>query len=148
MNQEFRKAYKEASKKESQIKVLEKLIQNEDPQNATILAYKGALAALKGNYSFFPAIKLSYFWEASNFFEKALATDPENLEAIFLRFTVECSVPSLMSYALHLQEDRKKIIELLPKSNLEKDFKKAIAQYLIDSGKCTSIEKKELAKFL
>lgn len=148
MNQEFRQAYKEAAKKESQIKVLEKLIQNEDPHNSTILAYKGALAALKGNYSFFPAIKLSCFWEASNFFEKALSAEPENLEAIFLRFTVECSVPSLMSYALHLQEDRKKIIELLPASNLDKIFKKAIAQYLIDSGKCTSSEKKELEKFL
>lgn len=148
MNQVFRNTYKEASKKESKIKVLEDLIQNEDPQNSTILAYKGAVAALKGNHSFFPAIKLSYFWEASNFFEKALAANPENLEAIFLRFTVECGVPSLMSYALHLQEDKKKIIELLPQSHLEEDFKQAIAEYLINSGKCTTKEKKVLEQFL
>jgi hypothetical protein len=148
MNQEFRKAYKEASKKESHIKILEKLIQNQPTQNATILAYKGAVAALRGNYSFLPTVKLAHFWEANSFFEKALASEPENLEAIFLRFTVECGVPSLMSYALHLQEDKKKIIKLLPTSSLDEDFKKAIAQYLIDSGKCTSSEKKELEKFL
>ena len=148
MNQAFRNTYKEASKKESKIKVLEDLIRNEDPQDSTILAYKGAVAALKGNHSFFPAIKLSYFWEASNFFEKALAINPENLEAVFLRFTVECGVPSLMSYALHLQEDRKKIIELLPQSPLEEDFKQAIAEYLINSGKCTTKEKKVLEQFL
>jgi len=148
MNQKLRTAYKEASKKQSHIKVLEKLVQNENPQNATILAYKGAISALKGSYSFLPTIKLAHFWEASNFFEKALAAEPENLEAIFLRFTVECGVPSLMSYALHLQEDRKKIIKLLPTSNLDEDFKKAIAQHLIDSGKCTSAEKKELEQFL
>ncbi|GAB4488078.1 MAG: hypothetical protein OHK0045_09410 [Raineya sp.] len=148
MNQEFRNAYKEASKKESKIKVLESLIQNQDPKHSTILAYKGAIAALKGNYSFFPAIKLSHFWEASSYFEKALAANPENLEAVFLRFTVECGVPSLMSYALHLQEDKKKIIALLPQSDLEEDFKQAIAEYLIESGKCNASEKKILEQFL
>lgn len=151
MNQEIRNTYKEASKKEGKIKDLEALIQKiqkEDAQNSTILAYQGAVAALKGNYSLFPTTKLSYFWKASNYFQKALSENPTDLEAIFLRFTVECGVPSLMNHALHLQEDKKKIIELLPTSHLEEDFKKAIAEYLIESGRCTSTEKKALEKFI
>lgn len=144
MTQLLRKLYKEASENEKKLKEFEQAIHQENISEAVRYAYQGALQALKGKYSFLPAMKLNFFWEASSYLQKALAQEPENVEIIFLRFTVECGVPSLMSYALHLQEDRKKIIELLPESNLEDDFKKAIAEYLIKSGKCTFAEKKVL----
>jgi hypothetical protein len=144
MTQLLRRLYKEASENEKKLKDFEQAIQQEEVSEAIRYAYKGALQALKGKYSFLPAIKLNFFWEASGYLQKALAQEPENVEIIFLRFTVECGVPSLMSYALHLQEDRKKIVELLPESHLEEDFKKAIAEYLIQSGKCTFAEKKVL----
>ncbi|PKQ70409.1 hypothetical protein [Raineya orbicola] len=144
MTQLLRRLYKEASENEKKLKDFEQAIQQEKVSEAIRYAYKGALQALKGKYSFLPAVKLNFFWEASGYLQKALAQEPENVEIIFLRFTVECGVPSLMSYALHLQEDRKKIVELLPESHLEEDFKKAIAEYLIQSGKCTFAEKKVL----
>ncbi|MCS6796765.1 MAG: hypothetical protein NZ516_12480, partial [Raineya sp.] len=112
MTKLLRTLYKEASENERKLKEFEQAIQQEKVSEAIRWAYKGALQALKGKYSFLPATKLSFFWEASNYLEKALAQEPENVEIIFLRFTVECGVPSLMNYALHLQEDRKKIIQL------------------------------------
>jgi hypothetical protein len=144
MNQEFRKTYADASRQQTKVKVLENLIAKAPEENAVVLAYKACVQALKGNYAFLPAMKLAYFWEANAYFEKALTLEPDNLEIIFLRFTVECGVPLLMSYALHLQEDRKKIISLLPKSNLDEEFKQAIIEYLLDSGKCSFEEKKIL----
>jgi hypothetical protein len=144
MNKTFRKAYADASKQESKLKVLEELVAQEKEESAVILAYKAGIQALKGNYAFFPAMKLSYFWESSKLFDKALALEPDNLEVIFLRFTIECGVPSIMSYALHLQKDKKSILELLPQSKLDKDFKKAMIDFMLESGKCTESEEKTL----
>ncbi|MDX1902707.1 MAG: hypothetical protein SFU27_01005 [Thermonemataceae bacterium] len=144
MNKKIRETYADASKSAAKLKELELLLQKENPEAASTKAYLGAVAALKGNFSFFPAMKLSYFWEASRYFEEAIRQEPNNLEAIFLRFTVECGVPAIMSYALHLQEDKKQIITLLKSQEVESYFKKAIIKFLTESGKCTLAEKKEL----
>jgi len=148
MNKDFRTAYAEAAKKESAVKTLETLINQEDKDSAIVLGYQGALQALKGNYTFFPTMKLSYFWSASGYFEQALKLEPQNVEVLFLRFTVECGVPAIMSYALHLSSDRKKIVELLPKSKLEKSFKKAMIDFMLESGKCTEEEIEILRKIV
>ncbi|KOY86643.1 hypothetical protein AD998_11265 [bacterium 336/3] len=144
MNKAFRKAYSDASKQESKLKVLEELIAQEKEESAVLLAYKAGFQALKGNYAFFPAMKLAYFWECSKLFDKALELEPDNLEVIFLRFTIECGVPSIMSYALHLQKDKKSILELLPNSNFDKEFKKAMIDFMFESGKLTESEEKIL----
>lgn len=148
MTQLLRKLYKEASENPNKLKDFEQAIQQENLSPALQSAYKGALQALKGKYNFLPTIKLNLFWEASSYLQKALNQEPDNVEIIFLRFTVECGVPSLMNHALHLYEDKRKIIQLLPTSHLETDFKKAIAEYLINSGKCTFAEKKQLQEIL
>jgi len=150
MNKKIRETYDQASKDAAKLKELEVLVGK--PANgenkAVQKAYQGAISALKGKYSFFPAMKLSYFWEASRYFAEAIQEAPANLEVVFLRFTVECGVPSLMSYALHLQEDKKSILSLLKSEKTESYFQKAIIKFMLESGKCTFSERKELEEMM
>ncbi|MFN3316262.1 MAG: hypothetical protein ACK40K_05580 [Raineya sp.] len=148
MNQKIREAFLKASQNYKDLKNFEQLLQNEQPDKPLFRAYQAACKALYAYYSLVPAMKLSYFLEASQMLSNAIQEVPENIEMRFIRFAMESSLPAAANnYALHLREDKKVIVEQITKSKLQKSFKKVIAQMLVHSGLCTFADKKVLEKY-
>jgi len=89
MNLKIRQVFLEASQKFSALKDLEQLLENSEKKDSPLfLAYKAATLALYAKYSLVPAMKLSYFLQASGLLEQAIAENPENIEIRFIRFAV------------------------------------------------------------
>ncbi|GAB4132831.1 MAG: hypothetical protein OHK0045_22360 [Raineya sp.] len=149
MTEKLREAFLEASQSYTALKKFEQILTENPNSSALGTAYKAALRALYGYYAIVPAIKLSYFFEASQLLQSALEQSPDNIEVRFIRFAIESNLPAAANnYALHLREDKKVIIDGIGRSKLKKSFKKVIAQMLIASMLCTFSDKRVLEKYL
>ncbi|MCS6820251.1 MAG: hypothetical protein NZ551_00105 [Microscillaceae bacterium] len=140
----IRRLYAEAANSQSKADELAKLLAQADSKNPTIIAYKGIVEAYKAKYALNPLSKLSHIQEANKYFKQAVEAEPDNIEIRFLRFTIQLNTPAVLGLDKELNEDRKVILANIQYSGIENIMKKAIAEYLIKSGKCSETEKQFL----
>ena len=69
------------------------------------LAYLGAFQAIWAQHTFNPFEKLSSFHKGIKNIEKAVTHSPNNIEVIFIRYSVQKNCPRFLVYSDHLHED-------------------------------------------
>ncbi|ODS87452.1 MAG: hypothetical protein ABS44_10810 [Chryseobacterium sp. SCN 40-13] len=90
-------------------KLCDRLIQTLEKQNnsATQVAYLGALQTIWAKHTPNPVSKLSTFRRGKNNLEKAVKSEPNNIEIRFLRHSVQKNIPKFLGYSEHIEEDRR-----------------------------------------
>ena len=146
----IRKAIVQAVNNES---ITDSLLQKLRPfsdSNPLILGYVGTLQALKSKHHWNPYSKLKYLQLATKTMNKAVAVAPMNLEIRFMRFSIQHYTPSFLGYSKQLAEDRQVLVKLYDTQNFgtaDALFVKSIAQFMLDSKRCTEAEKQLFKKF-
>jgi hypothetical protein len=105
-----------------------------------LLCYKGMAHLLLANYSFNPRTKLSFFSKGKAMLEKALSTDPQNIEIRFMRFCVQANAPFFLGYNRDLNKDKAVILNGWNEIK-DPDLKLKIRNYLLECSACTEAEK-------
>lgn len=103
-----RKLYKATVKKEIKLTALEEQLNHVEKSNpnTTLVAYKGAVLALKSKGLKGAKQKRNLFIEAVGYIEHAIAKEPENIECRFIRLGIQESIPKFLKYNKHIQEDK------------------------------------------
>lgn len=138
---EVRKLYAVASTDETSFNKLKNLLEKETKRTAILDGYYGSTLMIEANYLVNPFSKLSAFNNGKTILEKAIKTDPNNVELRYLRFTIQSEAPSILNYNANLKEDKKIMLEKY-KSLTDITLKKNISSYLLNSKDLTSTEKK------
>jgi hypothetical protein len=76
-----------------------------DVESNVHLAYLGAFQAIWAQHTFNPFEKLSSFHKGIKNIEKAATQSPNNIEVIFIRYSVQKNCPRFLGYSDHLRED-------------------------------------------
>lgn len=118
------------------------LSQITEEDDATLIAYKGALLTLKAKFSRAIRDKKKYFKEGATLLEHAIAKAPENIEIRCLRMGVQENAPKILKYKGDLEEDKQFILDQYP---LIKDEKiKAFVQGYVSHSEQFSTTEKQL----
>lgn len=123
----------------------EALLQSLSPitgsDEATLIAYKGALLTLMAKFSGTIRDKKSYFKEGRTLLEKAVSEAPENIEIRCLRMGVQENSPKIVNYKGELKEDKQFILEHYPQIK-DKEIKQFVRGYVAHSAHFSTSEKR------
>lgn len=144
---EIRARFSKAADDEKTASSLLETLKNCPQKSSLITAYIGATEALMGKHAFLPTSKYSWCKKSESDFGSAVTKDPESLEIRYLRFAVESNLPSFLNMSKHVDEDRKKMMQLIG-SSTDKSMKPKVARLLIDSKTCSKQEEMQLQRYL
>lgn len=145
----IRELFYEAVEDESKLLALEQFLHinySKSPQ-PIIIAYYGAVDALKAKHVFNPFSKLSYVISALDILEKSVQLEPRDLEIRFIRFSILHHLPGILGYGKERREDQQIIVELLKErdySRVDYSLQKGIIEFMLDSNRLSSDNINEL----
>ena len=143
----LRAHYKEAVTDAHQIVVLEQYMEGVNTESSPkLLAYKGALLALKAKEEKKIKLKKELFLQAKSAIELAVSKDTRDIELRFIRLGIQERIPKFLKYKHHISEDRTFIlnhIKSVRSSNLKKHLKAFVAQ----SKSFNAEEKNKIANY-
>lgn len=150
----IRNTFYEAVEDEDKTYALEKFIVNKFSNDQTkydpvILAYFGAVEALKGKHAFNPFSKLNHVIRALDIIEVAVKKEPKSLEIRFVRFSILHHLPGILGYGSERDDDLKMICILLKEQNyseVDTELQQGIIQFMIDSERLSEKQTDELKK--
>ena len=134
----FTKAVESEEITNSLLNQLEKVKNN----NPLLLAYYGATQSLVAKHAWNPYTKMDYLAKSQATLQKAITLKPQDAEMRFLRFSIQYYVPRFLGYSKNLDEDKSVILKNIDRC--PDDVRGVISRFLIDSGMCTPLEKKQL----
>src|SRR5687768_14330751 len=102
----IRELYTKAAFTESQNKLLLNTLNKNNKLDVTCEAYRGAATILMAKHSINPYSKLKHFYDGKKILEAAIKKDPGNVEARYLRFTIQSNVPDFLGYNNEIQADK------------------------------------------
>lgn len=140
---EIRKLYAMAATDENSFNKLKSLLEKESKRTAILDGYYGSTLMIEANYLVNPFSKLSAFNNGKTILEKAIKTEPNNIELRYLRFTIQSEAPGILNYDDNLKEDKKYILDNYKKIT-DKTLKNGIISYLKSSKQLTTNEKNSL----
>ncbi|MGE5402965.1 MAG: hypothetical protein ACM3S2_21405 [Ignavibacteriales bacterium] len=114
---------------------------------AVILAYFGALEALKAKYTFNPYSKFRNVISGIRKLNTAVSRSYDRLEIRFLRFAVLHNIPGIFGVADERNDDLKVTYEQLLKkdySSVSRDLQKGIAEFLLRSDRLEQYQTERL----
>jgi len=82
-----------------------------EQDDATLVAYKGALLTLKAKFTRSIKSKKSYFKEGVALLEHAISEEPENIEIRCIRMGVQENSPRIVNYKGQIAEDKKFLLD-------------------------------------
>lgn len=116
-----------------------------------LIAYVGALQALKAKHAWNPYSKIANVNRSLKTLAQAVKMDKNDLEIRFIRFSIEYNTPAFLGFGKNLDEDKKEILKHYRNENFKSagdELVKNIAKFMIDSDRCTKDEVKVLKKFI
>jgi len=134
-------------------RITDSLLQKLSPfsdKNPLLLGYVATLQALKSKHHWNPYSKLKYLQLATKNMNKAVAGAPMNLEIRFMRFSIQHYTPSFLGYSKQLAEDRQVLVKLYETQHFGSSdalLVKSIAQFMLESKRCSDAEKQLFKKF-
>ncbi len=138
-----RNAYEQSIyKKTIGIKFLQE-IENNSSVNNVLLGYKGAVKMIMAKHYFYPWQKLNSFNEGKNILENAIAKDENNIELIYLRFSIQSHSPKFLNYANNISIDKLFLLKSISAIK-DKDLQLRIINYLKSSSLLSQTEKNKL----
>ncbi len=139
----LRVAYQQASSSEERALALLAELEKDKSKNSTLEGYRGAVTMMLAKFQLNPISKLSYFNNGKTILEAAIAKDPDNIELVFIRHTVQCNAPSFLQYNNKLSSDKQQLLVEL-KYVKDADLKNRILQFLKSSPYLTHAERSNL----
>lgn len=127
---------------EQLLKVTETITEKDQ---AIYRGYKGAAMMMWSQYEFNPFSKLRQFNAGIPWLEAAIKDAPQSLELRYLRFTFQCSVPSILGYYDHLEEDKQFILGN-GNSTIDNALKKYIRDFLLQCDEISDAQKAAIKK--
>lgn len=99
------------------------------PTDPLINCYRGAAEMMEAKYAINPFNKLSAFDKGKQLIEQAIATDSDNVECRFIRYSIQRNLPNILNYRNHLKNDSTVIYGRLD-SMTDQDLKKRILNFI------------------
>jgi hypothetical protein len=103
--EKIRRLYLQSSNNYSKLDSLNYSLSNYKKTNNLMSAYYGVNLILKSKYLKNPFKKIEYFEKGREILEDAIIKEPDNIELIFLRYTVQKKTPSILMYKKDIEED-------------------------------------------
>lgn len=130
---DIRSQYPEAEVNQEITDKLERDLANVDSENnATLLAYKGAVLTLKAKFSKSKNDKKEFFKEGVSIIENAIKADSSNIEIRYLRLSIQENSPKFLGYHKNIDNDKKFILDNYSTiSSLE--LKEILKDYILKS---------------
>lgn len=75
-------------------------------QDNVQLAYRGAFQTIWAHHTYNPVSKFNTFNAGKDNIEKAVTLSPNNVEIIFIRYSIQKNIPSFLGYKSNMQSDR------------------------------------------
>jgi hypothetical protein len=114
-----------------------------------LLAYTGAIDALKAKHAFNPFKKLSRVISSLNTLDRAVNREPNNLEIRFIRFSILHNLPGFLGYGKERDDDITVIVSQLAKKDYVKydpKLQKNVIEFMIDSERLNFSQTVQLKK--
>ncbi|KJD32114.1 hypothetical protein PK35_11800 [Tamlana nanhaiensis] len=137
----YRQSAENTEKTEQLDKILIAVTKNDKP---ALVAYKGAVIALKAKSAEKIKDKKEGFIEGVSWVEHAIEKHPNNLEARLIRLTIQENAPKILGYKKNIPEDKTKLLSGL-KSISDSHLKNYIEDYILQSKVFTDEEKAQVA---
>ncbi len=100
----------------------QKSLQN---KGAVYLGYHGAALALKASFSWNPFKKMSYFNKGKKMIDKAIQSEPDNIELRVIRLSIQSNTPTIVGYHKNIAEDKDFVL-----NNIEKVMHEDLKEYI------------------
>ncbi|MGI4749303.1 MAG: hypothetical protein ACRYFB_01615 [Janthinobacterium lividum] len=118
-------------------------LHNDSPKQPLVVAYLGALEALKAKDSWNPYNKIRFLNLSGKTVAKAVNSSPNDMEIRFVRFSIQTNLPHFLGLNKDLDSDRIQILHQLKQKNYgsaDKLFVQNIIKFMIDSKQCSPQE--------
>lgn len=151
---QIRKLFYEAVENEVKLEELENLFENKFSGKALIynpllLAYSGAIEALKAKHAFNPFRKFNYVLSSLEILERAVKRDEHNLEIRFIRFSILHNLPGIFGYSKERKADMDEIVSQLSKKDYVKydpKLQKYVIEFMLESERLNDAQIRQLKK--
>ncbi len=140
---EVRVLYQRAEKDEKSCTQMVGLLSQYDVKDPLLLGYRAIGTMMMAKYTINPISKWSYFKKGKQLLEKAIDTDPNNVELRFLRFAAQTNIPAFLGYKEHIKSDKAFILNSIP-GITEIKLKELVFPFLISSKYLNTNEKRSL----
>ncbi len=110
-------------------------------QDPVIICYRGMSWLMMASHTLNPFTRWADFCKGKDLIELAINKEPGNVEMRFLRFCIQTNIPAFLSYHSSEETDKKMMIKEWHNIT-DKDLKIRIRNYLVQSGFCSTTEKK------
>lgn len=124
----IRTAYASAAVHKSGLRHLKEILAAA-PVDPLTNCYRGAAEMMEAKYAINPFNKLSAFGKGKQLIEQAIATDSDNVECRFIRYSIQQNLPAILNYRNHLKNDSALISKRLD-SITDRDLKKRILNFI------------------
>ena len=114
--------------------------------NMVIKGYMGVSKMIEAKHMFNPMSRWNKFKEGRAIMEEAIQADANNYELRYLRFAIQTSVPAVLGYSKHIEEDKKLLIAQLEKVK-DVDLRNRTVKHLMSTKHCTPEELNKLKKW-
>ncbi len=141
--QDARKAYDEVVYKAAAGKTFLVQAEKVKPSDPLLMGYVGAVKMIMAKHYINPWSKLNSFNQGKELPEKALTLQPEVIELVFLRFSIQSNSPTFLQYNQHLSKDKTFLLNNVA-SLKDKTLKDKIINYLLTSEALSPAEKQKL----
>lgn len=150
----IRKLFYEAVESEEKLNELENFFYKNFTEKALIyhpvlLAYTGAIDALKAKHAFNPFTKFSKVISSLNTLERAVNREPNDLEIRFIRFSILHNLPGFFGYGKERSEDISVIVAQLAKKDYvryDPKHQKNVIEFMLDSKRLNASQSVQLKK--
>lgn len=108
-----------------------------------VMAYFGALEALKAKDSWNPYNKIKFLNLSNKTILQAVNASPNDMEIRFVRFSVQTNLPHFLGLNKDLDSDKNQILHQLKQKNYglaDKVFVQSIIKFMLDSKQCSPPE--------
>lgn len=108
-----------------------------------VIAYIGALQALKARDSWNPYKKIKYLNLSHKTVDRAVSESQNDLEIRFIRFSIQFHLPGFLGLSKDMPGDKNEIIKQFRQKHYgyaDNDYLQSIVKFMIDSKQCTPQE--------
>lgn len=131
------------SKQETSVNVVKETALKSNDVSVTLKrAYYAAAEMTSAKYKLNPATKISTFNSGKKILEATILSDTANLEARYIRYTIQQNAPSFLGYKTNLSSDKFFLIKHLASlRSSDPELFSSVYAYLLTYGKLTEDEK-------
>lgn len=147
----YYKSIKEEDYLEKAYSAFESIKKSNPSMKGVATTYMGSLIMLKGKYAFWPNKKLEYVEDGIKVMDEGLASDPENLESLFIYGSSCHYLPFFLGKKSLAKTKLKKFLQVLPNSDIsryDRTILKNAINFILEKIELTNEEKNRANEYL